>query len=72
MCFFAFFGAKIWPAAAGTGELARDLRDQTLSQGETQRARVSKREGEPKDARGGLICAYAYSDTSALDKYRSI
>ncbi len=29
MCFFAFFGAKIWPAAAGTGELARDLRDQT-------------------------------------------
>ncbi len=27
--FFAFFGAKIWPAAAGTGELARDLRDQT-------------------------------------------
>ncbi len=24
-----FFGAKIWPAAAGTGELARDLRDQT-------------------------------------------
>ncbi len=31
MCFFAFFGAKIWPAAAGTGELARDLRDQTLT-----------------------------------------
>ena len=30
MCFFAFFGAKIWPAAAGPGELARDLRDQTL------------------------------------------
>ena len=29
VCFFAFFGAKIWPAAAGTGELARDLRDQT-------------------------------------------
>ena len=29
MCFFAFFRAKIWPAAAGTGELARDLRDQT-------------------------------------------
>ncbi len=29
MCFFAFFGAKIWPAAAGPGELARDLRDQT-------------------------------------------
>ena len=27
--FFCFFGAKIWPAAAGTGELARDLRDQT-------------------------------------------
>ena len=33
MCFFAFFGAKIWPAAAGTGELARDLRDQTLTLG---------------------------------------
>ncbi len=33
MCvFFSFFGAKIWPAAAGTGELARDLRDQTQSQ----------------------------------------
>ena len=30
VCFFAFFGAKIWPAAADTGELARDLRDQTL------------------------------------------
>ena len=29
VCFFAFFGAKIWPAAADTGELARDLRDQT-------------------------------------------
>ena len=29
VCFFAFFRAKIWPAAAGTGELARDLRDQT-------------------------------------------
>jgi len=29
VCFFAFFGAKIWPAAAGPGELARDLRDQT-------------------------------------------
>ena len=29
MCFVSFFGAKIWPAAAGTGELARDLRDQT-------------------------------------------
>jgi hypothetical protein len=27
--FFCFFRAKIWPAAAGTGELARDLRDQT-------------------------------------------
>ncbi len=27
--FFYFFRAKIWPAAAGTGELARDLRDQT-------------------------------------------
>ena len=32
VCFFAFFGAKIWPAAADTGELARDLRDQTLAQ----------------------------------------
>ncbi len=29
--FFCFFGAKIWPAAAGTGELARDLRGQTPS-----------------------------------------
>ena len=29
MCFFSFSGAKIWPAAAGTGELARDLRDPT-------------------------------------------
>ncbi len=29
MCFFAFFGAKIWPAGAATGELARELRDQT-------------------------------------------
>ena len=32
VCFFAFFGAKIWPAAADTGELARDLRDQTRVQ----------------------------------------
>jgi hypothetical protein len=30
VCFFAFFGAKIRPAAAGTGELGWDLRDQTL------------------------------------------
>jgi hypothetical protein len=29
VCFFAFFGAKIRPAAAGTGELGWDLRDQT-------------------------------------------
>ena len=31
VCFFAFFGAKIRPAAAGTGELGWDLRDQTLA-----------------------------------------
>ena len=30
VCFFAFLGAKIRPAAAGTGELGWDLRDQTL------------------------------------------
>ena len=29
VCFFAFLGAKIRPAAAGTGELGWDLRDQT-------------------------------------------
>ena len=29
VCFFAFFGAKIWPAAADTGELGWDLRDPT-------------------------------------------
>ena len=29
--FFCFFGAKIWPAAADTGELGWDLRDPTLS-----------------------------------------
>ena len=28
--FFCFFGAKIWPAAADTGELGWDLRDPTL------------------------------------------
>ena len=27
--FFCFFGAKIWPAAADTGELGWDLRDPT-------------------------------------------
>ncbi len=27
---FCFFGAKIWPAAADTGELGWDLRDPTL------------------------------------------
>ena len=29
--FFCFFGAKIWPAAADTGELGWDLRDPTQS-----------------------------------------
>ena len=36
--FFCFFRAKIWPAAAGTGELARDLRDQTP--GRTRRTKT--------------------------------
>ena len=33
--FFCFFGAKIWPAAADTGELGWDLRDPTPQYGET-------------------------------------
>ncbi len=41
MCFFAFFGAKIWPAAAGPGELARDLRDQTPYQRHWQMAQAT-------------------------------
>ena len=39
MCFFAFFGAKIWPAAADTGELGWDLRDPTLTQNVGSRPR---------------------------------
>jgi hypothetical protein len=30
--FFCFFGAKIWPAAADTGELGWDLRDPTRNE----------------------------------------
>jgi hypothetical protein len=57
VCFFAFFGAKIWPAAAGTGELARDLRDQTLSMpaGRTQQRPIGgRRRGPPPAGRGQL------------------
>jgi hypothetical protein len=46
VCFFAFFGAKIWPAAAGTGELARDLRDQTLPKRKLLEDSFDEREGK--------------------------
>jgi hypothetical protein len=41
VCFyvFCFFGAKIWPAAADTGELGWDLRDPTPPR--TQRDRIA-------------------------------
>ena len=45
MCFFAFSGPKIRPAAADTGELGWDLRDPTPAQLESGRARPAVTSG---------------------------
>ena len=53
--FFCFFGAKIWPAAADTGELGWDLRDPTPPPRRCLSARVWQLDLQQKPTFAGVV-----------------